>query len=173
MASCYPGCERQRATSERWLSPLVRLRRTPIASNRGHPPLERGDPGVSDGGGDEPEEACGGGWGVVAGSAANSAPHGRPDKRPRAPQGRFSGQSGRTIPHGLTAGEKPGFSTAPQSPFFERICSRMLIRIAISSMATPFLSRHSTGHSYFAYIGHYHVASISPPAWACVGRSYL
>ena len=34
--SC-PGCERQRATSERWLSPLVRLWRTPITSNRGHP----------------------------------------------------------------------------------------------------------------------------------------
>jgi len=34
--TCCPGCERQRATSEGWPSPLVRLRRTPIASNRGH-----------------------------------------------------------------------------------------------------------------------------------------
>jgi len=32
-----PGCERKRATSGQRLSPLVRLRRTPIASNRGHP----------------------------------------------------------------------------------------------------------------------------------------
>jgi len=33
----YPGCKRTRATSKRRLSPLVRLRRTPITSNRGHP----------------------------------------------------------------------------------------------------------------------------------------